>query len=185
MVAANQLTPGLTISYGKNVYRVESCVKVSLPKGASFIKVKVRDLGTGEISEKNFKPTQEVEEVALQESRLEYLYPEDDCFIFLNVNTLDQVSVPDDIIGEKQNYLREGVEVRASSCGLTVLGVDLPQFLELTVSSVEGATGPNKISSGVRLARLETGAVLEVPPFIEPGDVIKVDTQSKEYIQRV
>src|SRR5690349_16482202 len=106
MVAANQLTPGLTISSGKNVYKVESCVKVSLPKGASFIKVKVRDLTTGQVSEKNFKPSQEVEEVALQESRLEYLYPEKGDFVFFNISTLDQVVIPEQIVGKRSQYLK-------------------------------------------------------------------------------
>lgn len=186
MVQASQLSSGMTISVGGQVFRVESTMKVSVAKGAAFIKAKLRDLGSGALVEKNFKPSQEITETVLQEHRLEFLYPEDETFVFLNISTLDQVVVPADIIGKKQNYLKEGVEVKASAYGQTVLGIELPQFLELGVATVDGEKASSQnMGNGVRVARLETGAVIEVPPFIEVGDVIKVDTQSDEYIQRV
>lgn len=186
MVQASQLSSGMTISVSGHVYRVESAMKVSVAKGAAFIKAKLKDLGTGALLEKNFKPTQEINETVLQEARLEFLYPEEDSFVFLNIATLDQVPVPADIIGKKKNYLKEGVEVKASAYGSTVLGIELPQFLELSVAAIEGEKNPsNNSDKGARIARLETGASVEVPPFIQVGDVLKVDTQSDEYIQRV
>src|SRR6266404_5469972 len=99
MVASNQLTPGMTVSISGKLYRVDSSVKVTVPKGSPFIKTKLRDLETSHVVEKNFKPNQEVDEVVLQERRLEYLYPEGKQYLFLDIGSLDQVLVPTSIIG--------------------------------------------------------------------------------------
>ena len=101
MVQSSQLTPGSTISIAGKLYRVESLVKVTVPKGSPFIKTKVRDLSTGQVSEKNFKPNQEVEEAQLQERKLEFLYPEGKQYLFLDVGTLDQIMVPTHVVGKK------------------------------------------------------------------------------------
>jgi elongation factor P len=183
MVQSNQLTPTMTISIGGKLYRVESSVKVTVPKGQPFIKTKLRDLAGGQIIEKNFKPTQEIEEAALQERRLEFLYPEGKQYLFLDINTLDQILVPSNVVGKRINYLKEGIEVKANFYGGQIFSMDLPQYLELMVVSVSGESGRSSTSS--RVAELETGAKIEVPPFIEVGDIIKVDSKNEEYIQRV
>jgi elongation factor P len=183
MVQSSQLTPGSTISISGKLYRVDSSVKVTVPKGAPFIKTKLRDLITGQVSEKNFKPNQEIEEAELMEHRLEFLYPEGKQYLFIDIGSLDQVLVPLNVIGNKVNYLKEGVEVKAACYGGQIFSVELPQYLELMVVGVDGED--NRGSTSSKLAQLETGAKIEVPPFIEVGDIIKVDTKTDEYIQRV
>ncbi|MBS0634147.1 MAG: elongation factor P [Verrucomicrobia bacterium] len=184
MVTSAQLAPGMTVSIAGKLYRVESSVKVTVPKGSPFIKTKLRDLESSQVTEKNFKPNQEVEEVVLQERRLEYLYPEGKQFLFLDIGNLEQVMVPKAIIGNKVNYLKEGIEIKAEMFKSTIFAVLLPQFLELMVIGID--TGPSiRGSTASKVAELETGARIEVPPFIEVGDIIKVDTESEEYIQRV
>lgn len=185
MVLASQLTSGMTIMMAKKPYRVESAVKVTAQKANPFVKVKLRHLVSQETVEKNFRPTQELDEVALEEHRLEYMYPEGDNHVFLDMGTLDVMKVPEDVIGGKVHYLKEGIEVKGSCFGPTIFAVDLPQFLELMVSSVETGEETGKQGGSARIAILETGARLEVPPFIDVGDVIKVDTRLEEYIQRV
>lgn len=184
MATSNQLTPGMTISLNNKLYRVESSVKVTVPKGTPFIKAKLKDLTTNDIVEKSFKPNQPIKDVSLIERRLEFLYPEGEGFLFLDVVNLDQALIPSHVVGNKVNYLKEGVELKASFYGDTVFSVELPQFLELMVakthSDEDGLT-----ANGGKLAILETGAKIEVPPFIEAGDIIKVDTKTDEYIQRV
>ena len=182
MATANQLNHGMTITVGGKLYRVESAVKVTVPKGSAFIKAKLRDIESGELVEKNFKPNQEIEEGALQERRLEFLYPEKDYFVFLDVGSLEQVQIPADVVGAKINYLKEGVEVRASMSGQTVFSVELPQFLELMVvaeSERQGGSGPNS-----KRAQLETGAWVEVSPSVGVGDTIRIDDRG-QFIQRV
>lgn len=184
MVVSNNIVPGLVLSVNGKLYRVEASVKVTVPKGTPFIKTTLVDLADGTTSEKNFKVDQNVKDVALKERRLEYLYPEGKDHLFLDIGNLEQVLVPAPVISEKVNYLKEGVEMKASFYDETILSVELPQFLELMVVKVEAPSGKG-IAAGDRVATLETGAKIMVPPFIEIGDIIKVDTQLGEYIQRV
>lgn len=183
MATSNQLTPGMTISINNKLYRVESSVKVTVPKGTPFIKTKLKDLITNETVEKNFKLNQPMKDVSLIERKLEFLYPEGDEFLFLDVVNLDQVLVPVSIVGKKVEFLKEGVELKAFFYGDTIFAVELPQFLELMVAKTQTEEGSSL--GGTKVAILETGAKIEVPPFIETGDIIKVDTKTEEYIQRV
>jgi elongation factor P len=188
MVLSNQIIPGMTLSIGDKLFRVESAVKVTVTKGAPFIKTKLKNLLNNQSVEKNFKLDQTVKEVSLLERTLEFLYLEGDDFLFLDINNLDQVLVPSDIVEQKSNYLKEGVQVKGSFYGETVFSVELPEFLELMVSRTEGAEKGNvPVSNASKVAILETGARISVPPFIEAGDVIKVSTDHDEggYIQRV
>jgi len=185
MVASTQITPGMTVSIGNKLYRVESSVKVTVPKGTPFIKTKLRDLTTNEVVEKNFKIDQTIKDVTLSERRLEYLYLEGKDHLFIDIGTLDQVLIPTGVIGTKINYLKEGTELKATFYGDTIFAVELPQFLEIMVAKTEGSGGKNPIANATKVAVLETGARIDVPPFIESGDIIKVDTKMDEYIQRV
>jgi len=185
MVMSNQLNPGMTISINNKLYRVESSIKVTIPKGTPFIKTKLRELASNELIEKNFKLNQSIKDVNLTERRLEFLYLEGKDYLFLDIENLNQVLIPQHIVGNSINYLKEGVEVKASFFGDTIFAVELPQFLELMVSKVEGGENKSILANASKSAVLETGAKIEVPPFIEAGDIIKIDTRSYEYIQRV
>lgn len=182
---SNQVTAGMTIALEGQIYRVESAVKVAVPKGTSLVKTKLRNLLTEELKEKSFKASQSIEEVSLLERKLEYLYLEERGYLFLDVGSLDQLVVPAPVIGEKVSYLKEGVEVKANLYGEVVVSIELPQFLELQISKISSTEGRNPVANASRLATLETGAKVEVPAFIESGDIIKVDTQNNEYVQRV
>lgn len=185
MATSNSITPGMTISLNGKLYRVESSVKVTVPKGTPFIKTKMRDLNSQEIVEKNFKLNQPIQDVNLTERKLEFLYIEGKDYLFLDIGNLQQVLIPANIVGNKVNYLKEGVELKASFYGDTIFAIELPQFLELMVSKTENPGESYNSPNATRLAILETGAKVEVPPFIEVGDIIKVDTKADEYIQRV
>jgi elongation factor P len=183
MILASQITAGMTILLAKKPYKVESVVKVTLQKSNPIIKVKLEQLETHEFVEKNFRPTQEIEDVALEDHKLEFLYVEGSDYAFLDIGTLDLHKVPGAILGRQIRYLKEGVDVKAVCYGQTILAIEIPQFLELMVSSIE--TKEDKKRGSLRIAVLETGAHLEVPPFVEAGDVLKVDSSTDEYVQRV
>lgn len=187
MATSNHLSPGMTLSLNGKLYRVESSVKVTVPKGAPFIKTKLRDLANDKIVEKTFKLNQAIKDVALAERRLEFMYLEGKDYLFLDIGNLEQVLVPAPIVSTKANYLKEGVEIKASFYGDTIFAVELPQFLELMIVKTNGDEGRAgaAAANATKLAILETGAKVEVPPFIEVGDIIKVDTRTDEYIQRV
>lgn len=184
MVTNTQITPGMVISLSGNLFRVDSCIKVTA-KGPPFLKVKLRNLINDEVIEKNFKPDQEVEEVFLQERDLEYLYLENKDYLFLDIDRLDNIAVAPNVIGSKMNFLKEGVQVKATFYGETVFSVELPQFLEIMVSKTEESNEKITVSNATKVATLETGAKIQVPMFVEVGDIVKVDTTSGEYIQRI
>jgi len=182
MTTANQITPGMTLNIDGKIYRVESSIKVSVAKGTPFVKTKLRNMITDETIERNFKLEQIVQEVSLLERLLEFLYPEGKEYLFLDIGNLEQVLVPSAILANQVHYLKEGIQVKAMFYGDTIFAVELPQFLEIMVVKTEGT---DAASNSTKKAVLETGAKIDVPLFIESGDVIKVDTQTNDYIQRV
>lgn len=181
MTTASQMTPGMTLSLDGKIYRVESSLKVTVPKGTPFIKAKLRNLVDEEVIEKNFKLDQIVQEVSLLERALEFLYPEGKEYLFLDIGNLDQVAVSSQVLEDKVHYLKEGIQVKAICYGDSIFGIELPQFLEIMVVKTE----PPVAGGTTKKAVLETGAKVDVPLFVEGGDVVKVDTQVGEYIQRV
>lgn len=185
MAQINQIVPGITININGEIFRVESCVKISGTKGSAFIKTKLRNLMTEEISEKNFKPNQEVKEVSLIEHTIEYLYPEGKDYLFLDIDNLEKVLVSSKVLLDKINFLKEGIRVKAFFYGESVFSIELPMYLELMV--VKALTGEEKasVSNTTKEIVLETGATVSVPLFIEVGDIIKIDTTINEFIQRV
>jgi elongation factor P len=185
MVTSNQISPGMTISLNGKLFRVESFVKVTPPKGTPFIKTKLRDLTSNDLVEKSFKLNQTLKDVSLIERKMEFLYLEGKDYLFLDIGNLNQILVPSQVIGEKINYLKEGVELKGSFYGDTIFAVELPQFLELMVAKTENESGNFSNPNATKIAILETGAKIEVPPFIETNDIIKVDTKTDEYVQRV
>jgi elongation factor P len=185
MSTSNQITPGMTIEINSDVFRVESAVKVDMKKGTPFIKTKLRNLLNEKVIEKNFKMDQEVKEVFLEEHNLEYLYPEKNGFMFLDIDSLEMLVVAPKILGEKVNFLKEGIDLKAMFYGETIFSLELPQFLELMVVKVEPSKEKSEMGGGTKIALLETGAKVNVPLFVEVGDILKVDVQAKEYIQRV
>lgn len=186
MAATDNIVPGMVLSIGRKLYQVEEAVKVEAPKGAPFIKAKLRDLATKKLSEKNFKLNQTVDTVSPVNHQLEYLYVEGKDYLFMDIDSLEQILVPEKIVGPGINYLKEGTQISASLYGDVVINVELPQFVELMVVRTEGeGEEDSPLPNASRVAHLESGAAIEVPPFIEMGDIIKVDTNTDEYIQRV
>ncbi|NGX59811.1 MAG: Elongation factor P [Chlamydiae bacterium] len=184
-LTSNQMTPGIMISLDKKIYRVESAVKVTVAKGTPFIKTKLKDMMTDELIEKNFKEGQEIQEVSLDERQLEFLYLEGKEYLFLDIGKLENILVSKNIIGDKVNFIKEGIIVKAMFYGDTIFSLELPQFLELMIVKTETDEGVAQIANTTKAAFLETGAKIDVPLFIETGDIVKVDTASSEFIQRV
>ncbi len=185
VTTSNQLSPGMIVSVDGKIYRVESSVKVTVAKGTPFIKTKLKNLVSDEVVEKNFKLNLPIQEVSLTERRLEYLYLEGKDYLFLDIGNLEQVLVPAHVIGDKVNYLKEGIELKAMFYADSIFSVELPQFLELMVVKTETSDAASHVANATKIAILETGAKIEVPLFVESGDIIKVDSGTNEYIQRV
>lgn len=182
MVLCSQLTAGMIIRLENKIYRVDSVSKVAIGKAKAFMQLGLCDLQSYKEAEKKLKVDQEVQEVQLLSSCIEFLYPEDRGFTFLDIDELEQVYVDQAVVGPKINYLKEGVQVVASRYGGEVYAIELPQFLELMVAKVDAKA---KTVQGEHMVVLETGAKISAPLFVEEGDVVKVDTRSEEFVQRV
>lgn len=185
MITSSQVNPGVILSIDGKIYRVESCVRVTVAKGNPFIKMKLKNLMTEEMVEKSFKVGQTLTDVALLERRLEFLYPESKEYLFLDIGNLDQVSVSSEVVGDKVHFLKEGTEVKAMFYGESIFSLELPQFLELMVVKADAPDALAAVSNATKMAVLETGAKIAVPLFVESGDIIKVDTLTSEYVQRL
>ena len=185
---AAHLAPGMMIKLSDDqIYRVDAAVRVALAKGVAVIKVTLKHVASGDIAERNFKPEQEVEEVKLAEKKFEYLYADQGKHLFLDIQELDLLHVQPQVIGEKVNYLKEGIEVVAHLYDDLIYSVELPQFLELMVVKVEEKrqNASASITQHENMALLETGMRVGVPSYVGSGDVIKVDTLTDQFVQRV
>lgn len=185
MISSSQLAPGMTISLNNELYLVESVTKVNISDKSSLIKAKLVCLFSQKSVEKNFKPNQSLDDVPLVQKNLEYLYPEGRQHLFLDINTLDQIKVPAKVIGDAVNFLKEGIQVMASFHNDQVLAIELPTYLEIMVSDIIESSEKKPVSDATKVAILETGAEVQVPLFIDVGDIIKIHTRTKEYVQRV
>lgn len=128
MVASSQVSPGMIVKVEGKFYKVESSVKVTVAKGTPFIKTKLRDMASNKVLEKNFKPSQQIEEAILKEKPLEFLYLEGKEYLFLDIDSLEQVAIPSSVVSENVNFLKEGISLTAFICDGQVFGVELPQF---------------------------------------------------------
>lgn len=194
LITSQQIIPGMMILVDEKLYRVEYSLKVNLNKGSPFVKTKLKDLISEEIIEKNFKIGQHVSEVALTPRKLEFLFlDKGEDYLFLDTESINTVTVPLSIIGDRINYLKEAVGVKALGYDImegenqktVILSIELPQFLELIITKTDMTDSVSPLSNATKVAVLETGAKIEVPLFVESGDIIKIDTYTNEYVQRV
>lgn len=185
MVLSNQLSVGMFISIKDGIYKVIALTKVSGSKGEAFIKASLQAAGSDLVVERNFKVGQEIKETQFESRTLEYLYLEDDKYLFLDLGNYEKVYVSKEIMKNNFLFLKAGVTLSAFMHEDVVFAIELPSFLELMVSKTDFPGDALSLNGGTKKAQLETGIEVSVPSFIEIGDVIKIDTRTCEYIQRV
>jgi elongation factor P len=184
MATAAQITAGMVLSLENELYRVESLQKTPATKQQkATIKTKLRSLANDRLLEHTFLGDDQIEQVSLQERHLEFLYLEKGQYCFLDVESLEQVQIEPAVIGNSGLYIKEAIQIRATFYGSSVFSIELPQYLELIVEDVVESL--QELLTTMKVAVLETGAKVQVPPFIEIGDIVKIDTTSGEFVQRV
>lgn len=185
MVLSNQLSVGMFISTKDGLYQVMTVSKVTGPKGDTFVKASLQAPDSDMVVERNFKVGQEIKEAQFESRVLEYLYSEDDFYLFLDLGNYENIRITKDIMKDKFLFLKAGVTLTAMVYENKVFSIELPHFLELMVSKTDFPGEEVSLAGGTKKALLETGIEITVPLFIEIGDVIKIDTRTCEYIQRV
>ena len=155
-------------------------------KGGAFVRTKIKNVLTGQVVEKTYRAGEKVNDVRLERRPVNYSYTDGDIYYFMDVNTFEMIPISGDLIGEHQlQYLKENMECEGLVHDDRVISVELPNFVELEVVKTDPGLRGDTAQGGTKPATLETGAVVQVPLFIEEGDVLKVDRREDKYLSRV
>ncbi len=184
MVKATQLRPGMIIQHEGNLYSVFSVEHRTPGNKRGSMQTKMRNLRTGAIIDHRFRAEDFVERAILDEVEFEYLYSDDDAYYFMNTETFEQIHLTRDVLGEAVHYLIGNVHLEVEFFEGKPIGVVLPDTVDLTVVETEPTVQKATASAVMKPAKLETGLMIQVPPFINNGDKVRVDTSEARYVQR-
>jgi elongation factor P len=185
LATTNDLRNGMHFEYDGDILEVVEFQHVKPGKGPAFVRAKVRNMRSGAIVERTYRAGEKVIELRLEARRMEYLYNDGTDYVFMDQKSFDQISIAKDQLGEKVNFLMENLAIEVQMYGGEILGIELPQFLDIEIAYTEPGERGNTVSGTTKKAQLATGAVIQVPLFIETGNVVKVDTHEMRYIERV
>jgi len=166
-------------------YNVDEAEFVKPGKGRAIYRLKLRNLIEDTIIERTFHSGEKVEEAHTSNYEMQYLYKEGDHYVFMNTETFEQHFLSEENIGDKKYFLKEGTVVNITMLGDKPIGVVIPNFVELAVKESEVSTRTDTISAQTKSAVLETGYTIAVPPFIKSGDILKIDTRTGTYVERI
>jgi elongation factor P len=183
----SDLRNGMVIRYNNDLYQVVEFQHVAPGNWRAFVRVKLKSLNTGKVFEDRMRAGADIEIVRIERRPMQFLYREGDDFIFMDGNTFDQIPVREAVIGEAARFLKENesADLVYDSEQEVLLGVELPIFVNLEVSETTVAVRGDTATNVTKAATLETGAVIQVPGFVNEGDVLKIDTRTGTYIERV
>lgn len=176
---------GMVIRYNGELYTVVEFHHVSPGNWRAFVRVRLKNVKSGRILEQRFRAGEEIEEVRVEHENWQFLYVDGDDYIFMNTETFDQQPVPKEMLGDAMKFLKEQDIIELLVDGENIVAVEIPNFLELKVESAEPGVRGDTANNVTKPATLETGAVINVPLFVNPGDRIRIDTRTGQYVERV
>ncbi len=185
MYDTSQIRKGLKIEMDGDVFSVVEFLHVKPGKGGAFIRTKLKSLSRGAVVEKTFRSGEKLGKPDLEEKRMQYLYSSEDQYCFMDAETYEQTFLTEDQLGGSREFLKENITIDVLYHNNKPIAVELPTFVELAISETEPGEKGDTVSGGTKAATLETGAVIQVPLFLNTGDVVKVDTRTGEYVERV
>ncbi len=184
MISSNDFRPGLTIELNGDPCQVIEFQHVKPGKGAAFVRTKVRNLKTGSTTEMTFRGGEKVPKATLDRRQMQYLYFDGDGYVFMDNQTYDQISLTADQLDGSEKFLKENMDCQVTSYQGKVLGIELPTTVELEVIETEPGIKGDTASGGSKPAKMETGVMVNVPFFVNTGDVLRIDTRTGAYIER-
>lgn len=185
MISTNDFKTGLTIELDGEIYMVVDFMHVKPGKGAAFVRSKLKNVKTGQVLEKTFRAGEKVPRAHLERKQMQYLYNSGDLYYFMDTQTYEQIPLQADLLEEAIKYLKENMEVMVLFYEGSAIGIELPTYVELKVVETEPGFKGDTATGGTKPATLETGTVVQVPLFIEIGDILRIDTRTGEYLSRV
>ncbi len=185
MISSNDLRPGITFELDGEIWVVVQFQHVKPGKGAAFVRTKVRNVESGNVIERTFRAGEKMPRAYLDRKQMQFLYAAGDEYVFMDMESFEQVPLPKNELEEAIPFLKESTTLEVLYYKGKHIGVDLPTFMELAVAETEPSFRGDTAAGSTKPAKMETGAIVQVPFFIEVGDVIKIDTRSCDYIERV
>ena len=185
MISAGDFRNGLTIEIEGNVYQIMEFQHVKPGKGAAFVRTKIKNVISGGVVERTFRPTEKFPAARIDRVDMQYLYSDGDLFHFMNQETYDQIALNADTIGDALKFVKENEVCKVCSYNGSVFAVEAPLFVELEITDTEPGFKGDTAQGATKPATVETGATVQVPLFVNQGDVIKIDTRTGEYLSRV
>ena len=183
-IQATRVKKGMLIKMGEDLYRILEFQHVTPGNLRGFVRVKMRNIRSGSLADNRFRSEDTVERATLDEREMQYLYQDGDDFYFMDTASFDQIHISSEALGDAVSYLKSEMTINVEFYGTEPVGVELPQTVDLKVTDtapgIKGATASNQIKP----ATLETGLVVNVPPFVNSGDMIRVSTETGEYLSR-
>jgi elongation factor P len=184
MIQATQLKKGMCIKHQNDLYRVVDAQHKTPGNLRGMVQARIRNLKTGAISDHRFRSVDVVERAILDETQMEYLYQDGDLYHFMNNETFEQIGLSAEILGGAVDYLTPNIRLAIEFYESRPVGIELPLTVEMKVMETEPAIKGASVSNVGKPAKMETGLVVQVPPFINEGDVIRIDTATGSYIER-
>ena len=184
MLAATQLRPGHVIKHEGELYSVFSVTHRTPGNLRAFVQARLRNLRSGAMIEHRFRSEDRIEQAILDEQEMQYLYSDGDDFHFMNTETFEQIHLSREVLGDGANYLTPNVQIKVEFYEGKPVGIELPAAVELTVVETEPGLKSATASNVGKPAKMETGLIVQVPPFINAGEKIRVDTSEGKYLER-
>lgn len=185
MISTSDFKTGLTIEIEGQLFTIIDFQHVKPGKGSAFVRTKLKNVKTGYVIEKTFNAGEKVNKAHIDRREVQYLYNTGEEYIFMDNETYEQYTLNRERLGEAINYMKEGINLHIMFYQAEPIGIELPNFVELKVVETEPGIKGDRVSGGTKPAKLETGAVVQVPLFVDVGETIQVDTRTGEYLKRV
>ena len=177
MISAGDFKNGVTVEIDGNIYQILEFQHVKPGKGAAFVRTKLKNIISGGVVEKTFRPTEKFPKAHIDRKDMQYLYRDGDLFNFMDVETYDQIALNEDVVGDSLKFVKENEVVKICSHNGNVFSVEPPLFVELAITETEPGFKGDTAQGATKPATVETGAIVMVPLFVEQGDVLKIDTR--------
>jgi len=185
MISAGDLRKGITFEEGGQVYTVIDFLHVKPGKGAAFVRTKLRNAVTGGVTETTFNPTAKLQEAVIERKEMQYLYSDEELYYFMDQETYEQIPLNYEKVEEAIKYLKENMYAVIKFYKGEAFSVEAPNFVELVITHTEPGAKGNSSGNVLKPATVETGAIVQVPLFVNEGETIRIDTRTGEYMERV
>ncbi len=185
MISINEIRTGIAVLLEGELYIVENFEHVKPGKGSAFVRVKLRNMKLGTILQRTFKSNEKIEDIFIEQKNLQFMYQSGDSYYFMCQETYEEIVISKQLMGKGVDYLKDHMQITALMYKGNVVGVNVPNFVILRVESTDPGMRGDTAKSGTKPAKMETGVVVQVPLFINNGDMLKIDTRTGQYVERV